>query len=307
MTHMEFEKTALGHEEVEKLWKAFKLFDVDGNDAISAKELRQVMRSLGHNPTDTKLRVKEVDVDLAHPIDFDEFKALMLDKQVDSMCNLKLAFSVFDEDNSGQIAAMEMRSVMSKFGLTDEELDEIVKEVDEDGDGSIDFEEFCKLMPDELETKMGYKDSLPLPASSLKTTTTSCNGTTATNSVAPTTTKPTPQQAATDIASEVAKLRELLAQHPQSKKGRGTSRLQMQIGLFRLLQAAAYRTFRESFCANQQTHLRVKNLPYRITDFVEFVKKAIELYKGLGVVEEACYPVLDAVVESLEDEYAQLE
>lgn len=51
----------------------------------------------------------------------------------------------------------------------------------------------------------------------------------------------------------------------------------------------------------------MKNLPYRITDFVQFVKKAIELYKELGVVEEACYPVLDAVVESLEDEYTQLE
>lgn len=81
----------------------------------------------------------------------------------------------------------------------------------------------------------------------------------------------------------------------------------MQIGLFRLLQGAAYRCFRESFNANHETHLRVRNLPYRITDFVEFVKTAIRLYKGLGVVEEACYPVLDAVVESLADEYAQLE
>lgn len=230
MTQMEFEKTVLGDEEVEKLWKAFKLFDADGNDAISAKELRQVMRSLGHNPTDTKLRVKEVDVDLMHPIDFDEFKALMMDKQGDRKSNLNLAFSVFDEDDNGQIAAMEMRSVMSKFGLTDEELDEIVKEVDEDGDGSINFEEFCKLMPNELETKTDYKDSLTLPASSLKTTATSSNGTAATtittaatNSVAPTTTEPTPQQAATDIASEVANLRN--CSHNTHRVRRGAVRL----------------------------------------------------------------------------------
>jgi len=81
----------------------------------------------------------------------------------------------------------------------------------------------------------------------------------------------------------------------------------MQIGLFRLIQGAAYRCFRESFSANHETHLRVRNLPYRITDFVEFVKTAIALYKGLGVVEAACNPVLDAVVESITDEYARLE
>ena len=61
----------------------------------------------------------------------------------------------------------------------------------------------------------------------------------------------------------------------------------MQIWLFRLIQGAAYRSFRESSSANHETHLRVKNLPYRITDFVEFVKQAIALYKGLGVVENA--------------------
>jgi hypothetical protein len=105
----------------------------------------------------------------------------------------------------------------------------------------------------------------------------------------------------------VVRLKELLAKHPQRKTKRGTSRLQMQIGLFRLIQGAAYRCFRESFSANHETHLRVRNLPYRITDFAQFVKTAIELYKGLGVVEEACYPVLDAVVESIADEYARLE
>ncbi len=316
MTPIELENTAIAHEEVEKLWKAFKVFDADGSDAISAKELGQVMRSLGQNPTDTAVRNMMKEVDLADRLDFEEFKALMVAKQDDPRSNLKLAFSVFDEDGSGQITANEMRSVMSKFGLTDSELDEMLKEVDNDGDGSINFDEFCCLMPDESEIKTGYKDA-PIPlASSLNTTATSNYRAAVTNYIAatpknaaPTTTERTPQEAATDIASQVAQLRSLLVQHPQpqSEKGHGTSRLLLQIGLFRLIQGAAYRTFRESFSVNHETHLRVKNLPYTITDFVQFVKKAVELYKGLGVVEEACYPVLDAVVESLTDEYARLE
>ncbi|MBW4632277.1 MAG: EF-hand domain-containing protein [Iphinoe sp. HA4291-MV1] len=297
----------LSEQQVEKLWEAFKVFDEDGSGAISTEELGQIMRSLGQSPSDTELRdmIKEVDVDLSGSIDFEEFKALMVSKQGDRNSRLKLAFSVFDENSSGEITADEMRTVMSKFGLTDEELDEMVKEVDHDGDASIDFKEFCQLMPDESEITTGYQDSPIASASSLETT--ADLNDTATISPDSATTEFTSQETSTDVDSEVAQLKQLLSQHPQSEQQRGTSRLQMQIGLFRLLQGAAYRCFRESFSANHETHLRVRNLPYKITDFVQFVKTAIELYKGLGVVEAACNPVLDAVVESIEAEYVRLE
>lgn len=255
------------------------------------------MRSLGQSPNETELRdmIKEVDVDLSGTIDFEEFKALLVSQQGDRDSRLKLAFSVFDENGSGQITADEMRSVMSTFGLTDKELDEIVQEVDHDGDGAIDFEEFCQLIPE--ETTSGYKDSAILLTNSLKTTSNSDNTVT---------TESTPQEVLTNVQVEEVRS-ELLAQQSTSGNKHGTSRLQMQIGLFRLIQGAAYRCFRESFCANHETHLRVRKLPYRITDFVEFVKTAIAMYKNLGVVEEACHPLLDAVVESITEEYSRLE
>ncbi|WP_375513975.1 EF-hand domain-containing protein [uncultured Nostoc sp.] len=294
----------INEQEIEKLWQAFKVLDVDGNGAISTDELGEVMRSLGQNPTETGLRdlIKEIDVDLSGTINFEEFKTLMIAKVGDRQSRLKLAFSAFDENGSGQITAVELRTVMSQFGLTDAELKEMLQEVDHDGDASIDFDEFCQLVPDESESKTGYKDSPISLESSLKTVTTNDTAVVAT-------TQPTLQEATSNTTPELAQLREQLAQHPNSpnQKRSGTSRLQMQIGLFRLIQGAAYRSFRESFSANHETHLRVKNLPYRITDFVEFVKQAIALYKKLGVVSEACYPVLDAVVESIADEYARLQ
>ncbi|HEY9876278.1 MAG TPA: EF-hand domain-containing protein [Candidatus Obscuribacterales bacterium] len=315
MTSAELKKVALSDAEVEKLWEAFKVFDADGSGGVSVEELGQVMRSLGQSPNETDLRdmIKEVDVDLSGTIDFEEFKALMVSQQGDRKSRLKLAFSVFDEDGSGQITRDELHGVMSQFGLTDQELDEIIKEVDHDGDASIDFEEFCKLVPDESEITTGYKDS-PVPVVSTQTTeisdsTAAAIATTATalNDAATAGLESNLQEAPTDSNPEIARLKELLAQHPQSEKKRGTSRLQMQIGLFRLIQGAAYRCFRESFSANHETHLRVRNLPYRITDFVQFVRTAIALYKGLGVVESACNPLLDAVVKSIEDEYSRLE
>ncbi|KAF3883761.1 MULTISPECIES: EF-hand domain-containing protein [Nostocales] len=311
MATVELEKKVMTEEEVTKLWEAFKVFDADGSGAISANELGQVMRSLGQSPNDTDLRdmIKEVDVDLSGSIDFEEFKTLMVSMQGDRKSRLKLAFSVFDEDGSGQITTNELHSIMSQFGLTDKELDEMIKEVDGDGDASIDFQEFMKLVPQESEITSGYKDS-PIFLTSYPAN----NPPTVTSDIAAATTQaPTlltitssGQQIKSDD-KEVARLKELLAQHPQDQKERATSRLQMQIGLFRLIQGAAYRSFRESFSANHETHLRVRNLPYKINDFVQFVEKAIALYKGLDVVEKACYPLLDAVVESIEAEYARLQ
>ncbi|HIK12170.1 MAG TPA: EF-hand domain-containing protein [Oscillatoriaceae cyanobacterium M33_DOE_052] len=291
MTSAEMTKSTISEAEVQKLWEAFTVFDADGSGAISVEELGQVVRSLGQNPSDIELRemIKEVDVDASGTIDFEEFKALMVAQRGDRISRLKLAFSVFDEDGSGHITADEMKEVMGQFGLTEAELEEMLKEVDFDGDGSIDFEEFCKLVPEQT-TGRTYTDS-PAVTTPPKPST-------------PTTPAPAASSAPT---SEVDQLKQLLSQHPRQEPGRGTSRLQMQIGLFRLVQGAAYRSFRENFSANSETHLRAKNLPYRIGDFTKFVAKAIAVYKGLGIVDPACHPVLDAVAESIQAEYARLQ
>lgn len=133
---------SLKQEDIDKLWETFQVFDADGSGAISPEELKGIMESLGQNPTDGQLQemIKEVDLDSSGTIDFDEFKALMVAQSGDPESRLKTAFSVFDEDGSGLISANEMRDVMNKFGLTNEELDQLIKEVDEDGDGTIDFE-----------------------------------------------------------------------------------------------------------------------------------------------------------------------
>jgi Ca2+-binding EF-hand superfamily protein len=298
--------------EVEQLWQAFSVFDTDGSGAISAQELREVMRSLGQTPSPTELRdlIKEVDVDYSGSIDFDEFKALMISRQGDRESRLKLAFSVFDKDRSGRITADEMRCVMHQVGLTDAELDEMIKEVDEDGDGSIGFTEFSQLIDDKpVGDQPEVTDNHDISAVTINLQTTPSVETVTANPVTLNSvpSAPSPAEPISTADAELTRLKQLLAQHPQTEQVRGTSRLQMQIGMFRLIQGAAYRCFRESFSANHETHLRVRNLPYRMTEFVRFVQTAIALYKGLGIVEPDCHPVLDAVVRSVTAEYARLE
>lgn len=51
-------------------------------------------------------------------------------------------------DGNGFISASEIKHVMTNLGekLTEEEVDEMLKEADIDGDGQINFTEFVDLM-----------------------------------------------------------------------------------------------------------------------------------------------------------------
>ncbi|OXB70849.1 UNVERIFIED_CONTAM: hypothetical protein H355_013662 [Colinus virginianus] len=83
-------------------------------------------------------------------IDFPEFLTLMARKMKDTDTEEELieAFKVFDRDGNGFISAAELRHVMTNLGekLTDEEVDEMIREADVDGDGQINYEEFVKMM-----------------------------------------------------------------------------------------------------------------------------------------------------------------
>jgi len=142
----------LSEEQIAEFKEAFSLFDKDGDGTITTKELGTVMRSLGQNPTEAELQdmINEVDVDGNGTIDFPEFLAMMAKKMkdTDSEEEIKEAFKVFDKDGNGFISAAELRHVMTNLGekLTDEEVDEMIREADIDGDSQINYEEFVKMM-----------------------------------------------------------------------------------------------------------------------------------------------------------------
>ncbi|OAR05808.1 hypothetical protein LLEC1_03774, partial [Akanthomyces lecanii] len=161
---------SLTEDQVAEFKEAFSLFDKDGDGQITTKELGTVMRSLGQNPSESELQdmINEVDADNNGTIDFPEFLTMMARKMkdTDSEEEIMEAFKVwtwtmdaveltstnqvqvFDRDNNGFISAAELRHVMTSIGekLTDDEVDEMIREADQDGDGRIDYNEFVQLM-----------------------------------------------------------------------------------------------------------------------------------------------------------------
>ncbi|KEQ72355.1 EF-hand [Aureobasidium namibiae CBS 147.97] len=152
LSHIAQMADSLTEEQVSEFKEAFSLFDKDGDGQITTKELGTVMRSLGQNPSESELQdmINEVDADNNGTIDFPEFLTMMARKMkdTDSEEEIREAFKVFDRDNNGFISAAELRHVMTSIGekLTDDEVDEMIREADQDGDGRIDYNEFVQLM-----------------------------------------------------------------------------------------------------------------------------------------------------------------
>lgn len=50
-------------------------------------------------------------------------------------------YRVFDKDNNGVISSTELRRVMTNLGekLTDDEVEDMIKEADIDGDGNVNY------------------------------------------------------------------------------------------------------------------------------------------------------------------------
>lgn len=69
-------------------------------------------------------------------------------KDTDSEEEIREAFRVFDKDGNGFISAAELRHVMTNLGekLTDEEVDEMIREADIDGDGQVNYEGMLIIM-----------------------------------------------------------------------------------------------------------------------------------------------------------------
>ncbi|KAK7268166.1 hypothetical protein RIF29_20854 [Crotalaria pallida] len=142
---------SLSEEEIAGLKEMFKMIDTDNSGQISLEELKNGLERVGSILKDSEIHwlMQSADIDNSGTIDYGEFIAAMIHlNKVQKEDHLYAAFSYFDKDGSGYITKDELQQACEQFGLKDYQLDEIIREIDQDNDGRIDYSEFAAMMQD---------------------------------------------------------------------------------------------------------------------------------------------------------------
>uniref|UniRef100_A0A182JUA3 EF-hand domain-containing protein n=1 Tax=Anopheles christyi TaxID=43041 RepID=A0A182JUA3_9DIPT len=163
-------KRFISKNQMKEFREAFRLFDKDNDGSITKEELGTVMRSLGQFARVEELQemLLEIDVDGDGNVSFEEFVDIM-SNMTDTVAEtsadqeereLRDAFRVFDKHNRGYITASDLRAVLQCLGedLDEEEIEDMIKEVDVDGDGRIDFYEFVHALGEPEDSQENDED-----------------------------------------------------------------------------------------------------------------------------------------------------
>lgn len=136
-------------EETNKLAEAFRGLDKNGDGRLSREELINGYVLMGAGAEAEVERImRDVDTDKSGFIDYTEFiMATMQQETLVNKSNLETAFSAFDRDKSGKISIDELKEMLgSGVETTDKLWEELIRDVDLDGDGQIDLHEFKQMM-----------------------------------------------------------------------------------------------------------------------------------------------------------------
>ena len=141
----------MNDDELKSLKKLFFELDEKGKGVITKEDLfRGMDECFDHKITKEEVEqiFSNIDYDNNGTISFDEFlKAAIDKKKLLTEEKLKAAFALFDMNGDGDIEAKELQGVMGENNdIQGDVWAKMIAEVDLDGNGVIDFEEFKDMM-----------------------------------------------------------------------------------------------------------------------------------------------------------------
>lgn len=147
----------LGEEQTRAPREAFVALDADGDGLVSLTDLRgrfhtpELVQAVedGDSEAMELLSFLGIPVGRWKAITYTEFVAATFDRK--TYCTKSVcwaAFNVFDTDGNGKISRKELSTGDVLGDLSREELARLVRDMDLNGDGQIDFEEFLGMMRD---------------------------------------------------------------------------------------------------------------------------------------------------------------
>lgn len=150
----EEEREEAQREENNQIWQCFMQYDHEQQGVMQTNDLKQALLHLGEKVSDTQVfrMISDVDPNNTGVINFFAFKELVLTKREQekgtSDADLLDAYVAMggDEDGGGCVdAEMLIRTIKNDFEMTID-IEALIAEVDEDGSGEIEFDEFKELL-----------------------------------------------------------------------------------------------------------------------------------------------------------------
>merc|ERR1712026_318769 len=154
LSQEEMNDMGLEMEQVKILKGCFDGF-ADEDGAIPAENVGGILSMMGLKvkPSALKDIIEEIDEDGSGLLEFGEFcqlaaKFLVEEDEEALKKELKEAFRIYDKEGNGYISTDVLKEILRELDnkLTEEDLDNIVDEVDEDSSGTLDFDEFMEMM-----------------------------------------------------------------------------------------------------------------------------------------------------------------
>ncbi|KAK1229474.1 Calcium-binding component of the spindle pole body (SPB) half-bridge [Marasmius sp. AFHP31] len=145
----------LTEDQKQEIKEAFELFDTDKDGKIDYHELKVAMRALGFDLKKAEVLKLLRDNDKTGQgfMNFEDFAVAMSERILarDPNEEIRRAFHLFDDDNTGKISLKNLRRVAKEIGdrLEEDELQAMIDEFDLDQDGEINEQEFFAIMADE--------------------------------------------------------------------------------------------------------------------------------------------------------------
>ncbi|CAG7853885.1 Cell division control protein 31 [Serendipita indica DSM 11827] len=149
------ERPELTEEQKQEIKEAFELFDADKDSCIDYHELKVAMRALGFDLKKAEVLklLRDHDKSGHGLMEYDDFAKIMAEKILarDPAEEIRRAFQLFDDDNTGKITKKNLKRVVRELNetLDDDELQAMIDEFDLDGDGEINEQEFFAIMTDD--------------------------------------------------------------------------------------------------------------------------------------------------------------
>ncbi|XP_053383308.1 uncharacterized protein LOC123540371 [Mercenaria mercenaria] len=151
----------LSHDDIREMSDWFYFFDKNGDKKLDRDEMKRVFHAMCWSVDDKEMEniFKTADKDGDGLIDYDEYMSLLQSLRKDphtERCELIEAFRHFDKDRSGYIDEKELRRFLLTLGLAfndrdKRQMDTLIKQIDKNGDGKIDIEEFVDIMLEKPE------------------------------------------------------------------------------------------------------------------------------------------------------------